>query len=86
MAELLIIRHGQAAFGQDDYDVLSDLGHRQAETVGALLRDLDWQPDRLITGAHRPRSPTRSTMRSDLSDPIDPSARQLLHHVVPTVY
>lgn len=50
MAELLIIRHGQAAFGQDNYDVLSDLGHRQSEAVARVLQDMDWWPDRLITG------------------------------------
>ena len=40
MAELLVIRHGQASFGQDDYDVLSDLGHQQSRAVGALLREM----------------------------------------------
>jgi broad specificity phosphatase PhoE len=50
LAELLVIRHGQASFGQDNYDVLSELGHRQAEAVGALLREINWVPDRLVTG------------------------------------
>ena len=50
VAELLVIRHGQASFGQDDYDVLSELGHRQAEVAGALLKELKWVPDRLVTG------------------------------------
>ena len=30
MAEILLLRHGQASFGSDDYDALSDLGHVQA--------------------------------------------------------
>lgn len=50
MAELLVIRHGQASFGQDNYDVLSDLGYQQSAAVGALLSELGWVPDRLITG------------------------------------
>lgn len=50
MAELLVIRHGQASFGRDDYDVLSDLGHRQSQAVGAMLKQMGWTPDRLITG------------------------------------
>ena len=62
MAELLIIRHGQASFGQADYDVLSDLGHRQAQTVGAMLRDMDWVPDRLITGSLKRQKDTLSSM------------------------
>ncbi|MEY8840214.1 histidine phosphatase family protein, partial [Cribrihabitans sp. XS_ASV171] len=38
MAELLVIRHAQASFGADNYDLLSELGHRQSQAVGAALR------------------------------------------------
>jgi broad specificity phosphatase PhoE len=34
---LLLIRHAQASFGSADYDVLSDLGLRQAELLGGRL-------------------------------------------------
>ncbi|KUP97790.1 histidine phosphatase family protein [Thermobifida cellulosilytica] len=37
MPVIYLVRHGQASFGADDYDVLSDLGRRQAEVVGAEL-------------------------------------------------
>jgi broad specificity phosphatase PhoE len=37
MPVVLLVRHGQASFGADDYDHLSDLGRRQAEVVGAEL-------------------------------------------------
>lgn len=50
MAELLVIRHGQASFGAENYDVLSDLGREQARAAGAWLRGMDWAPDRVITG------------------------------------
>lgn len=62
MAELLVIRHGQASFGQDNYDVLSDLGHQQSRAVGALLRDMDWVPDRLVTGTLTRQKDTLSSM------------------------
>ena len=62
MAELLVIRHGQASFGQDNYDVLSDLGHRQSEAVGALLRDIGWMPDRLVTGTLQRQKDTLRSM------------------------
>ena len=65
MAELLVIRHGQASFGQDNYDVLSDLGHRQSVAVGQLLRDLAWQPDRLITGTLKRQKDTLTSMGFD---------------------
>lgn len=38
MPVVLLVRHGQASFGAQDYDVLSDLGRRQAAAVGAELR------------------------------------------------
>jgi len=33
------VRHGQASFGEDDYDRLSPLGHRQAQRLGQYLRE-----------------------------------------------
>ena len=65
MAELLVIRHGQASFGQDNYDVLSDLGHQQSQAVGALLRDLGWVPDRLVTGTLNRQRDTLRAMGFD---------------------
>ena len=37
MGLLLLVRHGQASFGADDYDQLSDLGRRQARRLGERL-------------------------------------------------
>jgi broad specificity phosphatase PhoE len=34
---VLLVRHGQASFGADDYDVLSDLGREQSQVVGREL-------------------------------------------------
>lgn len=62
MAELLVIRHGQASFGQDNYDVLSSLGHRQSEAVGALLHEMGWVPDRLVTGTLMRQKDTLTSM------------------------
>lgn len=39
MAEILLIRHGQASFASDDYDRLSELGQRQASALGEYLRN-----------------------------------------------
>lgn len=38
MGTLYLVRHGQASFGEDDYDRLSALGHRQAQRLGEYLR------------------------------------------------
>ncbi|MEO3781944.1 histidine phosphatase family protein [Actinocorallia sp. B10E7] len=37
MPVIHLVRHGQASFGAQNYDVLSELGRRQAEVVGAEL-------------------------------------------------
>lgn len=38
MAVIYLIRHGQASFGKEDYDVLSSLGVEQAELLGTTLK------------------------------------------------
>jgi broad specificity phosphatase PhoE len=38
MGTLYLVRHGQASFGEDDYDRLSPLGHQQARRLGEYLR------------------------------------------------
>lgn len=38
MGVVYLVRHGQASFGADDYDKLSELGVEQSEAVGAELR------------------------------------------------
>lgn len=40
MANLLVVRHGQASFGADNYDQLSSLGQRQADLTGEFLRQM----------------------------------------------
>ncbi len=53
MPTVLLVRHGQASFGAADYDVLSDLGRRQAEIVAGSLAERDYRPARLVVGTLR---------------------------------
>jgi broad specificity phosphatase PhoE len=53
MPTVLLVRHGQASFGSDDYDLLSDLGCRQAEIAAASLAERGYRPTRLISGTLR---------------------------------
>ncbi|MEH6583966.1 MAG: histidine phosphatase family protein [Halioglobus sp.] len=50
MASIYVIRHGQASFGTENYDRLSDLGCRQAEVLGHYLRDCEIQFDAVYSG------------------------------------
>lgn len=51
MGVIYLIRHGQASFGADDYDVLSDTGHRQARVLGDALHQRGVKVGRVYSGA-----------------------------------
>lgn len=68
MAELIVIRHGQASFGTDNYDRLSDLGVAQSKAVGEYLRSTGWVPDRLVTGTLTRQRETLEAMGFGTSD------------------
>lgn len=48
MGQLTLVRHGQASFGADDYDQLSELGQRQSIRLGAYWKQTsEHAPDTL---------------------------------------
>ncbi len=51
MSELFLVRHAQASFGSDNYDRLSELGHRQARWLGEHFRERALRFDRIVCGA-----------------------------------
>src|SRR4051812_6552642 len=53
MGTLYLVRHGQASFGADDYDNLSDLGHRQSVRLGESFAHQGVRFDGLIAGTLR---------------------------------
>ncbi|CAM5440603.1 MAG: phosphoglycerate mutase family protein [Pseudomonas sp.] len=75
MGSIYLIRHAQASFGAQDYDVLSPLGYRQAEALGDYLAQLGIRFDRCISGElHRQQDTARTTLaRLDRSDKGPPS-------------
>ncbi|HNX29595.1 MAG TPA: histidine phosphatase family protein [Syntrophomonadaceae bacterium] len=50
MSELVFIRHGQASFGQGDYDILSDLGKEQSLLAAQYLLHTGLSFDRAYSG------------------------------------
>ena len=58
MGTLYLVRHGQASFGADDYDQLSERGHAQAVRLGAYWRERGQQFDAVITGTLRRHTQT----------------------------
>ena len=50
MGTLYLVRHGQASFGADDYDNLSELGRKQSVKLGEYFRDTGITFDAVLTG------------------------------------
>jgi broad specificity phosphatase PhoE len=53
MGTLYLVRHGQASFGTDNYDQLSDLGHKQSVRLGEYFARKGIHFDSLIAGTLR---------------------------------
>lgn len=53
MGQVLLVRHGQASFGAEDYDALSPLGFEQAKLLGSALAARGIVADAVLTGTMR---------------------------------
>lgn len=67
MATLFLVRHGQASFGAHDYDLLSEIGHRQSRLLGEYLADRGVRPVRVMTGSLRRQRQTWEGMAEGLA-------------------
>jgi broad specificity phosphatase PhoE len=72
LSVIYLVRHGQASFGAADYDVLSDLGCRQAALVGAELRNRGVRADLAVAGTLRRQRDTAAAVLAVLAGaPVD---------------
>ncbi|RZU31912.1 histidine phosphatase family protein [Blastococcus saxobsidens] len=62
MPLICLVRHGQASFGADDYDVLSDLGREQARSVGEELRRRGLRDPLVVSGRLRRQRDTAALL------------------------
>jgi broad specificity phosphatase PhoE len=62
MGTLYLVRHGQASFGADDYDQLSDLGRRQSLRLGEYFAQKGVRFDGLIAGTLRRHKQTMAAI------------------------
>ncbi|MBU5895007.1 histidine phosphatase family protein, partial [Vibrio cholerae O1] len=53
MGTLYLVRHGQASFGAEDYDQLSERGTAQSQRLGAYWRERGLRFDAVYTGTLR---------------------------------
>lgn len=70
MGELLLIRHGQASFGADRYDQLSELGYRQARWLGEYFRQREIVPGRVVIGTQQRHRQTIDAIAEGLQQPL----------------
>lgn len=58
MSRILLVRHGQASFGAEDYDNLSPAGHEQSRVLGRALAERGVTPDVVVAGEMRRHAQT----------------------------
>lgn len=75
MTEILVVRHGQASFGTDDYDRLSDIGWEQSRLLGEYFSQRGMRFDAIYTGTLRRQRETLAGITQAL--PAQPTAEEL---------
>lgn len=71
MSVLYLVRHGQASFGTDDYDRLSDLGKEQSRITGRFLASQGLEPDCIIHGEMLRQRQTAEGLLAGLGRDVD---------------
>jgi broad specificity phosphatase PhoE len=51
MGIVLLVRHGQASWGAENYDQLSEIGWEQGRILGKALAERGIQPDLIVSGS-----------------------------------
>lgn len=70
MSTLYLVRHGQASFGQPDYDLLSALGEQQVALLRDHLHGLAEAPDAIYSGALRRQRDTARILAEPTGRPV----------------
>jgi len=73
MAELVLVRHGQASFGADDYDRLTELGWQQSRWLGEYFRDRNVVFDLVLRGSLRRHAETLQGIAEGMGIALDGS-------------
>lgn len=58
MSAIYLVRHGQASFGADEYDQLSDLGYAQASALGQAWEASAFLPTHAVAGSMKRHAQT----------------------------
>ncbi|MBS44625.1 MAG: phosphoglycerate mutase [Nocardioides sp.] len=77
MGVLLLVRHGQASFGSDDYDVLSDTGWEQGRALGRAFAAAGVVPTAIVRGSMRRHRETLEAVAETAGWSLDGSGEDL---------
>lgn len=72
MGRLLLVRHGQASWDAEDYDVLSEAGWEQSRLLGRALAARGLVPDVVVTGGMRRHRETAEACLGELAPALAP--------------
>ena len=71
MGTLYLVRHGQASFGADDYDNLSELGHQQSVRLGEYWKAKGMKFDAVLVGTLQRQVQTLDGMLEGLGKTVN---------------
>lgn len=69
MSTLYLVRHGQASFGKEDYDQLSELGYEQAQVTGQYLAKTI-KPTIFVSGTLKRQRQTLEKIKQGFDDSV----------------
>lgn len=72
MGQVLLVRHGQASWDSDDYDVLSSVGWEQSRLLGKALAARGIAPDVVLTGGMRRHRETAEACLGEMGVSVTP--------------
>lgn len=72
MGTVYLVRHGQASFGADNYDQLSELGMRQCRRLGEYFRHKGVRFDAALVGTLERQKQSLACIAEGLQTPIEP--------------
>lgn len=72
MSLIYLVRHGQASFGTDDYDRLSELGQRQSRWLGEYFAERGLSFSRVLCGTLARQRDTATGILSAMAETIEP--------------
>ena len=79
MTTIYLVRHGQASFGKEDYDNLSEIGLKQAFLLGQYFKTLNLNFDKIFVGTLKRQIQTYKQIIKSYDTVIDYESTPLLN-------